>query len=160
MSPEPVAQKSFSIRECRLDDLDRIVEIERLAFPDPYDRFTFEQLLELEPNGFLVAEGKCELLGYVTAVTRGDEAMIYSIAIAPDNRRAGIGRRLMRSELNYLSKKATIVELQVSVKNHAAIALYKQFFFVVVGKVRRYYRNGDDALVMRLEIAPNLPTRQ
>lgn len=112
------------------------------------------QLLELEPDGFLVAEEDGRLLGYITAVARGGEAMIHSIAIAPEHRRTGIGRELMKAELEYLSKRATSVDLQVSVKNRAAIALYKQFSFTEIGTVRKYYRNGDDALIMRLQIAP------
>ncbi len=152
MSREPPAAKYFSIRRCKLDDLNRIVEIEKAAFPDPYDRFTFLQLLELEPDGFLVAEGQSRLLGYMTAVARGGEATIYSIAVAPEYQRTGVGRELMKTELDYLSKKADSVNLQVSVENHAAIALYKQFFFVEVGRIRKYYRNGDDAIVMRLNL--------
>lgn len=144
--------KPFSIRRCKLGDLTWIVEIEKAAFPDPYDRSTFLQLLELEPDGFLVAEGQGRLLGYVAAVARGGEAMIYSIAVAPEYRRTGVGRELMRTELGCLSKKANSVDLQVSVKNNAAIALYKQFYFVEVGRIRGYYRNGDDAIVMRLDL--------
>lgn len=139
----------YSIRPCRDGDLSRIVEIEKAAFPDPYDRSIFTQLLRAEPGGFLVAEGGGKVLGYVTAVSRGGDATIYSIAVSNDRRRSGIGRGLMNAELSYLSRKAESVYLQVSVNNPAAIALYKEFSFVELGRIRRYYPNGDDALVMR-----------
>lgn len=151
MSRDGLGGSSHMIRQCRPDDLDQVVEIEKGAFPDPYDRFTFVQLLELDPGGFLVAE-RDKLLGYVAGVTDNEEAMIYSIAVAEESRRTGIGGELMRAELDYFSKKANRVYLQVSVKNPAAISLYKRFSFVELGTVRKYYRNGDDALIMSLDL--------
>jgi len=152
MSRRDPAGESWSIRQCRLSDLDQVTEVEEASFPDPYDRFTFVQLLELEPGGFLVAERDRRLLGYITGVVRGDEAMIYSIAVIADSRRRGVAGALMKGELDYLSGKAGRVYLQVSVNNPAAISLYKRFSFVELGRVRKYYRNGDDALIMSRDL--------
>lgn len=151
MSRDDHSRGSVIIRQCRPGDLDQVLGIERAAFPDPYDRFTFAQLLELDPRGFLVAERE-ELLGYVAGVADKEEAMIYSIAVAEGNRRTGIGERLLSAELNYFSEKARRVYLQVSVKNSAAISLYRRFSFVEMGRIRKYYRNGDDALIMSLDL--------
>jgi ribosomal-protein-alanine N-acetyltransferase len=146
--------QSNVIRLCREDDLDQVLEVEREAFPDPYDMPTFSQLLAMEPGGFFVAERDGRVLGYVAAASRADEAMIYSIAVRSGSKRRGIGSLLMRAELDYLSKKTARVYLQVSVSNTAAIALYEQLSFVRIGRLRNYYSNGDDAILMSLQLTP------
>jgi ribosomal-protein-alanine N-acetyltransferase len=145
--------QSQVIRPCRQEDLDQILEIEREAFPDPYDRFTFTQLLAMEPGGFLVAEGGGHVLGYIAAASKADDAIIYSIAVRAGTQRRGIGRLLMEAELDYLSKKVARVYLQVSVNNTAAIALYKRFLFTETRRLRKYYSNGDDAILMYLTLS-------
>lgn len=107
-----------------------------------------------------MAEDRTGLLGYITAVTSSEgDGMIYSIAVSPGSRRRGIGKALMSAELNHLSlKDAAQVHLQVSVNNAPAIALYKTFSFNEVGRIKKYYSNGDDALVMSLNLKP--PTHQ
>ncbi|MDA4133838.1 MAG: ribosomal protein S18-alanine N-acetyltransferase [Thaumarchaeota archaeon] len=141
---------SYIIRPCREKDLDQVLEVEREAFPDPYDLFTFSQLLSVEPGGFFVAEEDGLVLGYVAAASRAEEAMIYSIAVRSGSRRRGIARLLMQAELGYLSKRTARVYLQVSVNNAAAIALYEHLSFVRTGRLRKYYSNGDDAILMSL----------
>jgi [ribosomal protein S18]-alanine N-acetyltransferase len=144
----------YIIRPCRQEDLEQILEIEREAFPDPYDRFTFTQLLRAEPGGFFVAEAEGRVLGYIAAASRAEEAMIYSIAVRSGMQRKGVGRELMQAELTYLSRKADRVYLQVSVNNYAALALYDGFQFVRIERLRRYYSNGDDAILMSLALSP------
>lgn len=151
MKPSRIIGLPYSIRRCRLTDLGDILEIERRSFPDAYDRAIFVQLLALEPDGFLVAERDGRLLGYLAAVSDGKDAMVYSIAVSESARRTGVGSALMETELRYLSTRAEQVHLQVSVNNDPAIALYKLFSFVEVGRAKKYYPNGDDAIIMKLE---------
>jgi [ribosomal protein S18]-alanine N-acetyltransferase len=147
--------QSVRIRKCTPADLDGILEIEREAFPDPYDRFTFIQLLAMEPGGFLVAEGDGLMLGYIVAVIKDKDATVFSIAVRSGARRRGVGRRLLEAELSHLSKVATRMFLQVSVDNLAAIELYRTFGFVEQERLKRYYSNGDDAIVMSLALTPD-----
>jgi [ribosomal protein S18]-alanine N-acetyltransferase len=144
---------SYIIRLCHEGDLGQVLEVEREAFPDPYDLSTFSQLLSVEPEGFFVAEQDGLVLGYVAAASRAEEAMIYSIAVRSGSRRRGIARLLMQAELDYLSKRTTRVYLQVSVNNATAIALYERLSFVRTGRLRKYYSNGDDAILMSLNLA-------
>jgi [ribosomal protein S18]-alanine N-acetyltransferase len=149
------SRESYVVRPCHQEDLDAILDIEKEAFPDPYDRATFSQLLMAEPLGFLVAEGDGHILGYITAVVRSRRAVIYSIAVSVAHMREGIGRQLMVAELRYLSARASTVQLQVSVNNSAARNLYSSFAFVEKGRIDRYYPNGDDAIVMELALRPS-----
>ena len=47
--------------------------------------------------------------------------------------------------------------LEVSLTTAAAQALYGRMGFIQVGRRRRYYPDGADALVMRRNIAATLP---
>ena len=152
--------ESLTIRTCTLRDLGQILEIEREAFPDPYDMLTFIQLLEMEPEGFFVAEGDGSVLGYIAAVTRDEDATVFSIAVRSGARRHGIGRRLMEAELSHLSKVAARVSLQVSVNNLAAIELYQTLGFIEQGRLKRYYSNGDDAILMILALSPRADSKR
>jgi ribosomal-protein-alanine N-acetyltransferase len=111
----------------------------------------FEFLLDQEPGGFLVAEYGDDLVGYVAAACRSGEGIIWSIAVSEKSRGRGIGRSLMESELVYLSEKVSRINLQVSVKNSAAISLYTSLSFKEIGRIKRYYSNGDDAFIMSLD---------
>jgi ribosomal-protein-alanine N-acetyltransferase len=82
-----------------------------------------------------------------------DEAEILTVAVAPSARRRGIGTLLLDQARDRLAAAgATVLFLEVSVKNTAGIALYTRFGFAVAGRRRRYYSDGSDALVMKHEL--------
>jgi [ribosomal protein S18]-alanine N-acetyltransferase len=140
------------IRACRSEDIDEILSIEKRCFPDPYDKTTFLQLIRMEPFGFLVAESDGKVVGYVAAVVSRRRGMIYSIAVDISYRRLSIGRDLMKAELAYLSKVGHAVYLQVDTNNASAIALYRSLAFTEISRISRYYKNGADAILMKLEM--------
>ena len=142
------ARINYTIRGCRISDLHEVAEIEKVSFPDPYDKATFLRFLVWENEGFLVAEDQGRILGYVIASSGQGSGLIASIAVSPNYKRMGIGSTLMRAALDYLIGKVREVKLQVSVTNTAAIDLYIKFFFRETGRIQRYYPNGDDALLM------------
>jgi ribosomal-protein-alanine N-acetyltransferase len=140
----------LTIRRSRFSDLGEILKIEKASFPDPYDRPTFLHLLLSEPGGFLVAEEKGAIVGYVVTTTGSGRGLIVSIAVSADHKRRGIGAKLLQEALDYLvDRRIEQVELQVRVTNTAAIQMYeKKFSFHISHRIRRYYQNGEDALVM------------
>jgi ribosomal-protein-alanine N-acetyltransferase len=44
--------------------------------------------------------------------------------------------------------RASFVSLEVRESNRSAIGLYKKMEFAEIGKRKRYYENGEDALMM------------
>lgn len=78
-----------------------------------------------------------------------DEAELLTIGVIPDARRQGIADRLMtESVASAAARGAVRLFLEVSVTNAPALALYRAGGFVEVGRRRRYYPDGSDALVM------------
>ena len=137
---------------CREEDIVKVLEIERESFKDPYDREKFLQLLWLEPEGFIVAESEAEIVGYIAASAR--HGIIFSLAVSGKARGKGIGSMLMEAALKYMREISEEVSLQVRASNSAAIHLYERFGFKRQGTIKRYYRDGEDALVMSLDFRP------
>jgi ribosomal-protein-alanine N-acetyltransferase len=77
-----------------------------------------------------------------------DELHITAVAVHPDHRRVGLGRRVMEALLRQAqlagAERAT---LEVSAANGAARALYAALGFKEVAVRHGYYRNGEDALI-------------
>ena len=82
-----------------------------------------------------------------------DEVHVANIAVHPDYRRLGIGRKLLAHALLHSAYKgANTAMLEVRRSNQGAQALYAQFGFTEVGVRVHYYRdNNEDALLMNLE---------
>jgi len=139
----------LTLRACRYGDLNRVLAIEKAAFPDsPYSRLDFAFFLARPGSDFTVAVLDGQSVGYVIAVSNASGGMIQSIAVSPDFRRGGIGEALMKSALGSLSKYREVY-LLVERNNVAAISLYRKFSFKETGTVREgYYRNGADAIEM------------
>lgn len=83
----------------------------------------------------------------------GEEAEILSIGVAPRARRRGCALALMTALIDAAREGGVRrLFLEVDVGNASAAALYRACGFAVVGRRKRYYRNGGDALVMRLDL--------
>lgn len=94
--------------------------------------------------------------GMILARVAADEAEILTIAVAPDQQRQGIGRTLLRAAAHHAAAQgATALFLEVAEGNRPAAALYASCGFTQVGQRRRYYADGDNALVLRLALAPD-----
>ena len=89
--------------------------------------------------------------GMIMARIAADEAEILTLAVMPEQRRLGLARGLL-AEAAVVAENcgAVALFLEVALRNAAARGLYEAAGFVVVGQRRRYYADGDDALVMRL----------
>lgn len=91
----------------------------------------------------------------VLARTVMDEAEILTLAVHPAARRQGLGRDLLQAAMQRAAETdAQTMFLEVAEENVAARTLYAKCGFAEVGRRKRYYANGDDALVMRVTLTP------
>ena len=94
------------------------------------------------------------LAGYLCLRILLDEAEILDVAVDPVLRRAGAGRLLVAAAIEQCRTQAVrTLGLEVRVSNLPAIALYRSFGFTDVGIRRRYYENGEDALLMQYDFS-------
>jgi ribosomal-protein-alanine N-acetyltransferase len=143
---------TLRIRRFRLADLDRLLEIERAAFPKAaYPRDLFLELFEDCSKLFFVAMRGRSIAGYTVTCVRLPRAEMISIAVDPKHRRQGIAEAMMKRTLARLRQAGAVkLNLMVRARNRGAIALYRGFGFRRSGKVARYYENGEDGVRMSL----------
>lgn len=88
--------------------------------------------------------------GMTLARVAYDEAELLTLAVLPEVRRQGVGRRLLRATMEMAQAHgARTMVLEVSVHNAAARALYAAAGFIPIGQRPRYYADGADALILR-----------
>ena len=96
----------------------------------------------LDPRGGM-------LLGRVAA----GEAEVLTLAVTPSMRRQGFAAALLEAAVaEARARGALALFLEVGTGNTAARALYSRAKFVEVGQRHRYYADGSNALVLRVNI--------
>ena len=96
--------------------------------------------------------------GFAIGRVAGPEAELLTLAVAPETRRRGLGRALVRAfEAEAAARGATCALLEVAVTNDAGRGLYAALGYAQVGRRRGYYaRPGAphvDALVLARTLA-------
>ena len=137
------------IREFRLPDLKKVLEIEEMSFNDPYPASILKDIYNLGA-GFLVAQQHNIIVGYIIFWIRfEDEGHIISIAVDEKNRRKNVGKNLVETAIQ-IFKKYDIknIKLEVRAKNKGAIKFYKSLGFNNKKLVPGYYEDGEDAVLM------------
>ncbi|MGH1361965.1 MAG: ribosomal protein S18-alanine N-acetyltransferase [Calditrichia bacterium] len=137
------------IRRMTLDDLDYIMPREVELFTDPWSRRSYE--FEVSRNRFslpVVITKDHVMIGYSVIWKLYEEFHIATFAIFPEYQGQGWGSYFMTQLLNE-AFDSEIALLEVRKSNHAAIALYRKFGFSTVRVRPRYYKNGEDALLMQ-----------
>jgi len=132
------------------EDLDQVLAIEQRSYPLPWLRQHFSDELNSSYSFPLSAfDNSGRLVGYICPMQLLDEGHILNVAVDPDSRGCGVGRLLVQQVLDDCRVAgASFVSLEVRVSNLAAISLYRKMGFAEVGRRKRYYENGEDALMM------------
>lgn len=97
--------------------------------------------------GFIATEGD-RPIGYITYTISMDFADIQSVFVEEDERKKGVASLLMNAVLEDLKGRAQKVLLEVREGNFPAINLYKKYGFNNLSVRRKYYPDGENALVM------------
>jgi ribosomal-protein-alanine N-acetyltransferase len=157
-------QQTFKLRKFVPDDLQSVMNINRVCLPENYTDFFFMDLHQRFPETFIVAEENGEIAGYTMCRIEVGlsnygfggllrKGHIVSIAVLPQYRRKGIAQAVITKALEGMEYyKAKQCFLEVRVTNDAAISLYKKLGFEVTRTINGYYSDGEDAYVMTKRI--------
>ncbi|MFH5837183.1 ribosomal protein S18-alanine N-acetyltransferase [Proteiniclasticum sp. C24MP] len=141
------------IKEMQPQHVNEVFSISAAAFPLPWAK---DELIRetINPNALnLVALYEEKVIGYVQCWYTLDSADIINVAVSDAFKRQGVGHRLIRDLILHLKERnVENVFLEVRVSNLPAQRLYKSMGFITLSKRERYYVNGEDALVMNLQI--------
>lgn len=130
-----------------------IAALEKRCFNDPWSENSIASELDNPLSYWLVAVEQNEVIGYVGSQTVLGGADMMNIAVSPEYRRMGIGRKLIQQLITDLkARKAVCLVLEVRASNDPAISLYESMGFSQIGRRPNYYRHPkEDALILRKE---------
>ena len=138
------------------EDAQTLAAVHAQAFGSPWSADEIGALLA-RPEVFGIGSAG----GFILLRVMAGEAEVLTLAVAPSERRQGLGRALLTAGLAAgRDAGAESAFLEVAADNVAAIALYETAGFRQVGRRRGYYsRPGGaiDAMVLRLDL--NSPPR-
>ncbi|MCC7440750.1 MAG: ribosomal protein S18-alanine N-acetyltransferase [Bdellovibrionales bacterium] len=146
--------EAVSLRRATEDDLEGLAALEQRCQPAPWTREQFQaEFLKPYSQVILLTDDETDerILGYIVFWVVFDETQILNVAVEPDARGLGYGRRLVaaavKAALRAQSKRVT---LDVRVGNLGAIALYERCKFVKSHVRKAFYSDGEDGIQMDL----------
>ena len=146
----------WRIRPAERSDADALVALEAESFQSASwgAKAVAEGIADRHARVIVAAPGAgASPAGFAFWRRAGDEAEILSIGVARRMRRRGCARAMLEAII--MAARADGVRtlyLEVDVANAAAAILYQSLGFQKIGRRKRYYRNGGDALVMRRDL--------
>lgn len=154
----------YVIRRCETTDLPTVIDINMSALPEHYSDYFFESILKELPEAFIVAEINNSIVGYIMCkiefgfsnfrklgfVKKGH---VVSVAVLEEHRGKGLGKALMLEGISGAAvRKSDEIYLEVRLSNESAIKMYEKLGFHIKSRLRSYYRDGEDALLMAIEL--------
>ncbi len=158
--------RTQEIRWLGLDDMPECAALEALCFSS---HWSAEQFADSWRQSWFAGYGlflEGRLTAYISLSVLAGELEVLNIAVHPEARGRGLSRPLMAFALadtlegGHLLRRGMKVPaaeswengvLEVRVGNAPARALYSGLGFQEAGMRKRYYADGEDALIMTLE---------
>ncbi len=130
------------LRPASADDVPAVTALEAELFgPDAWSAPSVAEELTGERRTAVVAVDP-EVVGYAVTLA-SDVVDLQRIGVAATYRRTGLAHRLLAAV-----STGDRMLLEVSERNTGARAFYEAEGFTEIGRRRRYYRDGADAVVM------------
>ena len=152
------------LRRSELGDIIPVIEINLKTLPEHYSDYFYESLLEELPEAFIVAEISGKIVGYIMCkmehgfsnfkklgfVKKGH---VVSVAVIDEHRGKGFGSVLVNEAIKGVKiRQCSELYLEVRCSNNDAVRLYEKLGFFIIQRLKAYYRDGEDAYVMAIEI--------
>ncbi len=138
------------IRQMEQKDLEQVAELEKICFSESWSYSLLEAGLHSSYDVYYVWENQERVLGYCNLRILAGEGEIQRIAVLPECRRLGLGRKMMDAMVNYARREeVAAISLEVRESNFPARNLYEAYGFRAEAVRKGYYRNPvEDAVIM------------
>lgn len=159
------------VRRARVEDLGAIAELDWRALHDPFiggprrdERraalmAVWPALFESPDARLYVGEREAAFRGFAAVRIVVGEAELDAIAVEPESRGLGVARALLDHLL--VDLRAAGVDrlaLEVRASNAPARALYARVGMTEDGVRRKYYENGEDAVLLGMSLSARSST--
>ena len=150
-------------------DLPAVTTLDQQVFKEPWPESAYVQeiyynlnaryfVLELDPYSATITRRRRKsrsastICGFVGLRVKRGRGHISTLAIHPEWRGQGWGEILLIVALEQtVLLEANEVQLEVRVSNEPARRLYAKYGFTSLKRLRHYYRDGEDALLLELK---------
>jgi ribosomal-protein-alanine N-acetyltransferase len=130
-------------------DVEAIHRIEQDSFPSPWRREFYAMEVVAESRYNIVAKENGVLIGYLFGMWIFDEFHVNKIAVEAGHRRRGIAHALMERCFDFAAQHdISTISLEVRQSNRAAQEFYRFLEFETSYIRKRYYPDGEAAVVM------------
>ena len=140
----------IKVEKSSLHDLYEIYEIEKSVFKNCWSELSLKK--ELENKNFnlnLVCRLNDKIIGYFFSKNVKNEYHILNFALKKNYQHRGYGKDFFNVILKeYILDGSVFLEVKKS--NLTAIHFYKKFNFKEIGLKKKYYSDGKDAIIMKL----------
>ena len=139
----------FKVEKSSLHDLNEIYEIEKSVFKNCWSEISLKK--EHENKNFnlnLVCRLNNKIIGYFFSKNVINEYHILNFALKKNYQHRGYGKLFFKIIINeYILDGSVFLEVKRS--NLSAINFYKKFNFKEIGFKKKYYSDGEDAIILR-----------
>lgn len=133
-----------------------LAELEAACFDEPWTARAVMDALCDPKYSVVLAASEGEFVAYALGWSVGDEAELARVGVLPQWRGRGFGEQVLRALVqNFRDREVQEVFLEVRAGNARAQRLYERCGFERIGVRRKYYSDGEDAIVMHS--VPNAP---
>ncbi len=154
----------YIIRRMMPADIPAVVNIDRTVFSDPWSESVYVEelyynlharyfVLQLADHIICRHESVARndrLVGFIGMRLESNHAHISTLGVHPHWQGQGLGDLLLNIAIQQaIAEEFSAATLEVRESNTVAQHLYKTYDFIVVTRLRRYYEDGEAALVMR-----------
>lgn len=152
------------VRRAGPEDLIPAMEINLKTLPEHYTDYFYQSLLAEMPEAFLIAEAGGRCAGYIMCKTEFGfsnfkklgfvkKGHMVSVAVLPEFRGRGMGKALVEEAVTGARiRSCDEFYLEVRCSNAGAIKLYGALGFSSRQRLHSYYRDGEDAYLMSVEL--------
>jgi ribosomal-protein-alanine N-acetyltransferase len=150
---EDASRQAVDILPAGWRDLRHVQGLERMCFGrDAWPWFDLLAALTFPEAVRYKAVLDEQVVGFIVGDRRSSRrtGWIATIGVHPHYRRRGIAKLLMAETEAAMGMPR--IKLTLRVSNSAALALYEQLGYEVIDRWKKYYRDGEDGLVMEKKL--------
>ena len=142
-----------SFRAARFQDLSEILAIEKSAYAHPWNQEKFINSFDNPNIDIQLILLNKQIVGYLLMLQSVDFIDVLNICIDPKFQHQGLAKKLLDNLLEKCQKtNVKSILLEVRESNLTALTLYQKSGFKPIDTRKKYYSNGEDAKILRLQI--------
>jgi len=144
----------YKIEKVMLLDFDEIDVIERKIFSDPFPKSLLVHDFKKNPfSNYFKCMVDRKIIAYFGCWITFEDCQVITVGVDTDYQRKGLGKMIVEYMIQFArASGCEQITLEVRVSNEKAIQLYSGLGFVKLTLRKRYYENGDDAYLMKLDL--------